>query len=82
MARLPREIVIAVLRDTQTSAGQVNRALKSRLGKVMPRRPFQPEWFCYHLLFINLPGLPVQGVAGKTNILGVPCYQTIFIDFI
>lgn len=40
MARLPREIVIAVLRDTQTSAGQVTHALKSRFGRCYPEDPF------------------------------------------
>lgn len=67
MARLPRESVIAVLRDTQTSVGQVYHALKSRLDKVISRRPFQPEWFCFHLLFRNHLDLPVEGVFGKTK---------------
>lgn len=68
MARLPREIVIVVLRDTQNSAWQVNHALKSRLGKVISRRrPFQPECLCFHLLFRNHLDLPVQVVSGKTK---------------
>lgn len=74
-ARLPREIVIVVLGDTQTLAGQVNHALKSRLGKVISRRPFQPEWLCFHLLFRNPPDLPVQGVSGKTKTFQGPFWH-------
>lgn len=38
-------------------------------------------WKIGETKMLTLMAKPVS-VAGKTNILGVPCYQMIFIDFI